>query len=56
MVVATLRETAITICKALPNATRLEPQITWNQQLQQQGGKNHAVLEPQRNVSHIPDY
>ncbi|BDA73825.1 plasmid recombination enzyme [Calothrix sp. PCC 7716] len=56
VVVATINETAITICQALPNATRLEPQITWNQQLQQQGGKNHAVLEPQRNVSHIPDY
>ncbi|OKH43229.1 plasmid recombination protein [Calothrix sp. HK-06] len=56
VVVATINETAITICKALPNATRLEPKITWNQQLQQQGGKNHAVLESQTNVSHIPDY
>ena len=53
VVVATINETAITICKALPNATRLEPQITWNQQLQQQGGKSHAILESQRNVSDI---
>ncbi|RUT01628.1 hypothetical protein DSM106972_067250 [Dulcicalothrix desertica PCC 7102] len=54
VIVATLRETAITVCKALPNAIRLEPKITWNQQLQQQGGKNHAILESQRNASDIP--
>lgn len=56
VVVATNRETAITVCKALPNATRLEPPTTWNQQLQQQGGKNHAILESQTNVSDISYY
>jgi Protein of unknown function (DUF3991) len=45
VIVAMHRENAFPIHKVLPNTKLLEPQTTWNQELQKQGSKNYATLE-----------